>query len=246
MVRRFGLIGFPLSHSFSPAYFSEKFSAAQIQAEYKAYALASLDEFPKLLDTVKPEGLNVTIPYKEKILPYLHALDETATEIGAVNTIRIADQKLTGYNTDAPAFRLTLQKWISKEDTIQGALILGTGGASLAVKYVLRKENIPFLVVSRSKQGDLQYTDIDKNILTQNNLIINTTPLGMAPDTAACPPLPYGDLNENNFLYDLIYNPEKTLFLTEGLRRGSCIQNGREMLLLQAELAWQIWNQPVM
>ncbi|MCE2788608.1 MAG: shikimate dehydrogenase [Saprospiraceae bacterium] len=246
MLRQFGLIGFPLSHSFSPGYFSDKFTAGRIHAEYKAYPLASLDEFPDLLERVKPQGLNVTIPYKEKILGYLHSLDETAAAIGAVNTIRITNNRLTGFNTDAPAFQQTLRIWIGEPQKIRGALVLGSGGASLAVRYALHKEGIPFLVVSRSRKGDLSYSDIDKNILTQNNLIINTTPLGMAPEIAACPPLPYDALDENNFLYDLIYNPEKTLFLTEGLRRGACIKNGKDMLLLQAELAWQIWNQPVM
>ena len=203
MTKQYGLIGYPLEHSFSPDYFNTKFKNGRIDADYKTYPLNNIKEFAALISKLDFSGLNVTIPYKEAILPYL---DE-------------------------------------KSKNIQGALVLGTGGASRAVQYILKKLDIQYSLISRSKKGILRYQDIDKALFSSINLIINTTPLGMSPSIKNKPEIPYEWLNEKYFLYDLIYNPEKTIFLSEGLKMGCKIKNGYDMLILQAEKAWHIWNQ---
>ena len=242
-MKHYGIIGFPLSHSFSPGYFNRKFENESINAEYSAYPLSNISEFKLLIHAKKMDGINVTIPYKEAVIPYLDELDITAQEVGAVNTIKITDSGIKGYNTDVDGFEKSLLSFIGHPEDISGALVLGTGGASKAVQYVLRKLNIPFVIVSRNTPGQLTYQNITSEILEAHPLIINTTPLGMYPNTASKPDIPYSLLNEKYFLYDLVYNPEKTLFLSEGLKHGSLAKNGHDMLILQAEKAWEIWNQ---
>lgn len=242
-MKYFGLIGYPLSHSFSPGYFKNKFATEGIEADYNAFPLERIDDFKVLLQSNDLQGLNVTIPYKEQIIPFLDILDPTAAAIGAVNTIRILNGKSIGYNTDIYGFEMSLLGLISSTSKIKMALVLGSGGASKAVQYVLKKLDIRFRIVSRNSHADFSYPEITKKIMAQCNLIINTTPLGMYPDIYSRPQIPYEFLNENYFLYDLVYNPEKTIFLTEGRAHGSKIKNGHDMLILQAEKSWEIWNQ---
>ncbi len=242
-MKHFGLIGYPLSHSFSHGYFKNKFVTEGVEADYKAFPLERIDDFKVLLQSNDLQGLNVTIPYKEQIIPFLDILDPTAAAIGAVNTIRIFNGKSIGYNTDIYGFEMSLLGLISSTSKIKMALVLGSGGASKAVQYVLKKLDIKFRIVSRNSHPDFSYSEITKEIMAQCNLIINTTPLGMYPDILSRPQIPYEFLNENYFLYDLVYNPEKTIFLTEGRAHGSKIKNGHDMLILQAEKSWEIWNQ---
>jgi len=239
-----GLLGFPLTHSFSKKYFSEKFSHPDLQGwSYDNYELETLEEFG-LLIKLKTDlvGLNVTIPHKEEVMKQLDDVDEEAAEIGAVNTITIDEEGNTkGYNTDGYGFRKTLEPLM--EERKVSALILGTGGAAKAIQYVLRQLNIEFLSVSRSKEkGELTYDDLSREILRKNQLIINTTPLGMHPNIETKPSIPYQHLSEENILFDLTYNPAVTAFLQEGLKRNCVVENGQRMLELQAEKAWEIWN----
>jgi len=241
---QFGLIGYPLSHSFSGAYFSKKFEEESlVNHRYDLFPLSSIIELPDLLAAHKElVGLNVTIPYKEQILPYLDGISETAAEIGAVNTISIRDGKLYGDNTDVYGFEVSLTKLLGNEPC-GGALVFGTGGAAKAVCYILRKKNIPYRLVSRSaEKGDLTYSDIDRETLKKYALLVNTTPLGMYPNIDAAPDLPYEQLTKANKLYDLLYNPEKTLFLKHGIVKGCRTINGLDMLILQAEKSWEIWG----
>ena len=243
MTKQYGLIGYPLEHSFSPDYFNTKFKNERIDADYKTYPLNNIKEFAALISKLNFSGLNVTIPYKEAILPYLDEVDIVAETIGAVNTIAFKNGKTIGYNTDCYGFEKSLLSSIEKSKNIHGALVLGTGGASRAVQYILKKLDIQYSLISRSKKGIIRYQDIDKALFSSINLIINTTPLGMSPSIKNKPEIPYEWLNEKYFLYDLIYNPEKTIFLSEGLKMGCKIKNGHDMLILQAEKAWHIWNQ---
>ena len=243
MTKQYGLIGYPLEHSFSPDYFNTKFKNERIDADYKTYPLNNIKEFAALISKLNFSGLNVTIPYKEAILPYLDEVDIVAKTIGAVNTIAFKNGKTIGYNTDCYGFEKSLLSSIEKSKNIHGALVLGTGGASRAVQYILKKLDIQYSLISRSKKGIIRYQDIDKALFSSINLIINTTPLGMSPSIKNKPEIPYEWLNEKYFLYDLIYNPEKTIFLTEGLKMGCKIKNGHDMLILQAKKAWHIWNQ---
>lgn len=242
----FGLIGFPLSHSFSEKYFTHKFEKENIlNAVYRAHPLASIDEFPALIKA-NPElvGLNVTIPYKEQIIPFLDSLDHTAEKIGAVNTIKINKGKLIGYNTDYFGFKGSLIKFIGPNAMPEKALILGTGGASKAVKFVLKDLNIDFQFVSRktSKQA-ISYEEINQEIIRSSNLIINCTPLGTYPKVNELPALPYAQLTTNHFLFDLVYNPLVTAFMQKGIDAKCWVKNGLEMLHGQAEKAWEIWSQ---
>jgi shikimate dehydrogenase len=245
-MKNFGLIGYPLSHSFSPGYFTKKFETEGVAAQYQAYPIATISDFNDLIQAIEFTGLNVTIPYKQQVIPYLHSLDPTATAVGAVNTIKFHNGKSKGYNTDVFGFEMSLLGLISSPSDIRGALVLGSGGASKAVQYVLSKLNIPFKLISRNSETHLTYSAIDQELMSQTNLIINTTPLGMYPDDQSKPQIPYHWLNKNYFLYDLVYNPEKTIFLTEGMNRGCKTKNGHDMLILQAEKAWEIWNQQEM
>lgn len=246
MEKKFGLIGFTLSHSFSKTYFDEKFYRDGLRDyHYELYTLNDIDELKKIL-TENPElcGLNVTIPYKEQVMKFLSDIDPAAKRIGAVNVIKVQHGKLTGFNTDSDAFRETLEKWFPKPKGSK-ALILGTGGSSKAVKEALTKLKIPFETVSREEdKGDHTYQSIEKdeNVILGANLIINTTPLGMSPNTNSMPPINYDLLTTDHYVYDLIYNPARTLFLQKAEMHGALIKNGLEMLHVQAEKAWAIWN----
>ena len=240
-MRKFGLIGFPLKHSFSPGYFAEKFVKEGIKdTQYDLYPLESIKEVVKLLDG-SMAGINVTIPYKKDVIQYLDELDPISQEIGAVNTIRIRNGKSKGFNTDVYGFEESLKGCFSKGKP-EKALILGNGGATRAVIYVLGKLGIKHQIVSR-KEGFLGYQDLSAEVIAEHKLIINTTPLGMSPKLDTCPDIPYHSLEEDHILFDLVYNPEKTLFLKKGEDRGATIKNGMEMLHLQAEKSWEYWHQ---
>lgn len=239
----YGLIGYPLSHSFSAEFFNKKFKEEKIAEKYCLFPLKTIEEFPKLTKTYPDlKGLNVTIPYKEKIIPYLDTLSEEAHEINAVNVINFEKSgKLKGFNTDIIGFRDSLIPLL--QDNMSSALILGTGGASKAVAYVLKKLEIDFSFVSRNKdKGHLSYNELDKETILNNPIIINTTPLGMWPEIDKCPDIPYEYINPGHLCYDLIYNPEETLFLKKCAKMGAHIKNGLEMLHLQALAAWNIWE----
>ncbi len=242
-VVRFGLIGTPLSHSFSQRYFTEKFRQEGLTFHrYDAFPLASLDELPRLLaETRGLRGLNVTIPYKQSIIPLLHRLDPLAAAVGAVNTIRIDGEELVGFNTDVIGFEQTLVPLLNGAKP--RALVLGSGGASRAVVHVLKSLGIQFLTVSRTPaNGDLTYDMVAPVIAGVCTLIINTTPLGMHPNEASKPDLPYGAIGPDHILIDLVYNPSRTAFLEEGASRGARTANGLDMLYAQAEASWAIWN----
>ncbi len=238
----YGLIGIILNHSFSPAYFKKKFAEQNIDALYEPFPIPYIRELPALLEN-NPDlaGLNVTIPYKEAVIPYLDEIDEVADHIGAVNCIVIKNGWKKGYNTDATAFEQSLNPLLTPHHT--NALILGTGGSSKAVAYVLEQLGIPFQKVSRNKkEGVLTYEELTPELITQYKLIINTTPAGMYPNVDAAPNIPYSAIGENHLLYDLIYNPEETKFLSLGKEKGATIKNGFEMLQLQAEASWELWS----
>jgi len=239
----YGIIGYPLSHSFSPAYFNAKFAKQGIDAHYAPFPLSAISEFKTLLQQhPNLAGLSVTIPYKESIIPYLDELDATAREIGAVNCITIKNGKTKGCNTDVIGFRQSLEP-ILHQNTSTRALILGTGGSSKAVAYALSNNGIPYNKVSRTKtETGLTYGDITPEIIASHKLIVNTTPLGMFPIVDALPPLPYDRIGPDHILFDLIYNPAETLFLRCGRKEGATTKNGSEMLHLQAEASWQIWG----
>ena len=241
-MKQFGLIGYPLSHSFSKGYFAEKFAKENIvDCHYDVFPLEKVEDFVELCNTHKNlVGLNVTIPYKEKIIPFLDELDETAANIGAVNTIKFSNGKKIGYNTDCFGFEMSLKPLLKPHHT--HALILGTGGASKAVEYVLKKLGIDFHYVSRTKSAKaIAYEEVNDLIIQNSTLIINSTPIGMYPNVNDAPDIPYQFITDKHLLYDLIYNPEETQFLKEGKERGAQTKNGLEMLHLQAERSWQIW-----
>lgn len=242
-MRLFGLIGKPLKHSFSQAYFTKKFEAEKItDCRYQNFELGSIAELPALLAQMPQlEGLNVTIPYKKEVIPFLHSANEIVQHTGACNCIRIVDGKLLGHNTDVIGFRHSLQRQL--EPHHRQALVLGTGGSSGAVCFALQSLGIAYRTVSRQPGKDtLSYEAITPDLLQQYTLIINTTPLGMFPDMDKAPELPYEALSSRHLLFDLIYNPETTLFLKKGAASGARTSNGYEMLLLQAEEGWKIWN----
>jgi shikimate dehydrogenase len=246
-VKFIGLIGYPLSHSFSQGYFTDKFKNEGIEGyQYLNFEIENIDRIRDvILNNPDLIGLNVTIPYKESIKPYLHGLSADAEKIGAVNTIvidHLSDEAiLTGHNTDHIGFSKTLELILEKNPS--GAMILGTGGASKAVEYSLNKRNIPHCYISRNPTADAHsYNEIDRELLDAFPVIINTTPLGMYPDIDNKPDIPYDLLNQDNYLIDLIYNPEKTLFLKLGEKAGAKIINGLPMLIAQAEAAWELWH----
>jgi len=249
--RQLGLIGYPLSHSFSKKYFADKFEAEGIpNYHYELYPLEKIEDFPLLLKTVPSlVGINVTIPYKQQVMRYLDDIDEEAAKVGAINTIKIEGGRLKGYNTDIYGFEHTLLELLVSATTPitkLKALILGTGGAAKAVHYVLDKVGIFSQFVSRSpKEGRLTYGTLHSSF-EDYQIIINTTPLGMSPNIHSCPALPYDAINKDYFLYDLVYNPAQTLFLQKGKQQGAATMNGHQMLILQAEKAWSIWTgQPI-
>lgn len=238
----YGLIGKKLGHSFSADFFNQKFKLENTDAEYLNFELKSIIEIEKILsDNPNIKGLNVTIPYKESIISYLDELSASAKAVGAVNTIQFTDGKLIGHNTDVTGFEKSLKPLLKEYH--KKALVLGTGGASKAVVYVLSKLGIPFQLVARNESdNNISYRSITSNIINEHLLIINTTPLGMWPDTDSSPDIPYQILEQKHLLYDLVYNPEETLFLKKGQSRGAHIKNGKEMLELQALAAWKIWG----
>lgn len=246
-MRLFGLIGYPLSHSFSKKYFSEKFEKEGIaDARYELFELPDLSSFSGLIrQQVNLQGLNVTIPHKQAVMPYLDALDESARKVGAVNVIRLQKGRLTGYNSDYFGFKRSLEQWLPADKSTLKALVLGTGGASRAVTAALKDLDMPYQLISRTSGPQLlTYHELkaQPELLGEHRLIINTTPLGTFPDTEAAPPIDYPLLSSRHYLYDLVYNPAKTRFMLSGEEQGAQVKNGMEMLQLQAEKAWEIWN----
>lgn len=246
----YGLLGYPLGHSFSKNYFNDKFAAEGIDAEYINFEIPSITDLKEVLDD-HPElsGLDVTIPYKEQVMPYLDALDPEAEAIGAVNVIKILrgdsvdddDFELIGYNSDVVGFRNSLSPLLTPER--KKALILGTGGAAKAVRQGLISLGVEPVYVSRTaREGILTYDDLTPEVMAEYKVIVNTTPLGMYPKVDACPPIPYEYLTPGHLLYDLIYNPDVTTFMKKGRAHGAEVKNGLEMLLLQAFESWRIWN----
>jgi len=243
---KFGLLGKNISYSFSKKYFTKKFAQLKLEnCTYANFDIPFIEEFPIILNEniAYLKGVNVTIPFKEKVFKYLDEIDADAEKIGAVNTIKILDDyKLKGYNTDVYGFENSLKPLLQSH--VKNALILGTGGASKAVAFVLEKMNITYKFVSRSPKNEysISYDDIDEELMNKHHLIINCTPLGTFPKIELLPDLPYNFITNKHFLYDLIYNPELTAFLQKGEKVGAVIKNGEEMLQLQAEKSWEIWN----
>lgn len=249
-MRTYGLIGYPLEHSFSGRYFTEKFLKEQKEERYLNFELPDLGRLPEVLaDNPGLAGLNVTIPYKEKVIPLLARVDAEAREIGAVNTIRIIRQGklvlLEGFNTDVHGFSRSLVPLLSSFHT--GALVLGSGGASKAVRYALDKLGINWLLVSRNPadSNTLDYGQLTREVMERYPVVVNTTPLGTYPHMETFPPVPYEMLTPRHLLFDLVYNPEETKFLSMGREKGAAVKNGYEMLVLQAERSYQIWNENV-
>lgn len=260
-MKQYGLIGYPLSHSFSKKFFSDKFEKEHIEGcRYDLYPIEKISEFPALLKKhANLCGINVTIPYKQDILKYLDWIDSDAKKIGAVNCIRIRAESpveaafsgelgvkghdfwLEGFNTDLYGFQTSLKSLLT--DKQDHALVLGDGGAAQAIKCALENLGVEYQLVTRKKQDDsILYTELKPHHIKQNLLIVNTTPLGMSPKIDEYPPIPYEELTADHLLYDLVYNPEKTVFLQKGEEHGAMIKNGLEMLILQAEKSWEIWN----
>lgn len=244
-IKRFGLVGKNISYSFSKNYFSEKFERENLRDH--VYQNFDIDTIVLLQNIIKNNsdllGFNVTIPYKEVIIPYLNDISKKAKHIGAVNTVKILkNNKLKGYNTDFYGFKKSLKPLLKSHH--KKALILGTGGASKAVAFALEKLGIIYHFVSRNpaEVGIWSYDDIDEHIFNDHHIIINTTPLGTYPNIKECPPIPYSLFTDRHIAYDLIYNPEETFFLSQAKIKGATIKNGFEMLVLQAEKAWKIWN----
>ena len=242
-MQQFGLIGYPLSHSFSKGYFAGKFQKENItDCQYDIFPLEKIEDFVELCKRHNNlGGLNVTIPYKQAIIPFLDELNEEAKAIGAVNTIKFTNGKKIGYNSDIYGFEMSLKPLLKPHHT--SALILGTGGASKAVEFVLKKLGIQLQYISRVKtESTITYEELNEDIVHRSLLIVNCSPIGMYPNIEAAPLLPYNFITNNHLLFDLIYNPEETQFLKEGRLRGAQTKNGLEMLYLQAERSWQIWN----
>ena len=244
---KYGLIGFPLGHSFSISYFNEKFENEHINAQYINFEIPSIDGLTEILDR-NPElrGLNVTIPYKEQVMKYLDAISPEAEAIGAVNVIRVTHKGdkvyLKGFNSDVIGFTRSIEPLL--EPAQKKALILGTGGASKASHYGLKSLNMQTIFVSRTRHGDgfITYEEVTPELVKEYNVIINCTPVGMYPHADECPKLPYEAMDTHTLLYDLIYNPDETLFLKRGREQGATVKNGLEMLLLQAFASWDFWN----
>ena len=243
---KYGLIGYPLGHSFSIGYHNQRFADEGINAKYYNFEIKDIEQIIEVLGQ-NPElkGLNVTIPYKEKVLPYLDYVSPEARAIGAVNVIRVLHEGskivLRGYNSDVIGFVQSIEPML--ESHHKKALVLGTGGASKAVTYGLKSLGIEPVCVSRyERPGTVQYESITPDVVHEYNVIVNCTPVGMFPKTDACPTLPYDALDEDNILYDLIYKPDETLFMKKGAERGAQVKNGLEMLLLQAFASWEFWQ----
>lgn len=247
-MRRYGLIGLKLGHSFSARYFAEKFQREGLAGEcsYDLYELPKIEcvaDFIRNTDSL--QGFNVTIPYKQQIIPYLDSLSREAQDIGAVNCVKISqDGHTVGYNTDIDGIRFSLDKLLCGQ-RVEAALLMGTGGASKAVQYVLSERGISCSVVSRDRsKGDLVYEDLSQDILASHPLIINSSPVGMYPNVDEAPALPYEYLTPSHYLFDLVYNPTTTKFMECGARYGAQTLSGLDMLYAQAEAAWTIWDRP--
>lgn len=247
-MKKYGIIGYPLGHSFSPEYFNEKFRNEGIDAVYEKYELPVITDLQGILDYT-PElcGFNVTIPYKEKVMSYLDTISDEARTIGAVNVVKVTRKAngtkpyLEGYNSDVEGFIRSIRPLLTEHH--RKALILGTGGASKAVNYGLQKLGLETLLVSRKqKNGTIQYEQITEEIINEYTVIVNCTPCGMSPNFDECVSLPYEKISNKHLLYDLIYNPDETLFLKKGRMQGAKTKNGLEMLLLQAQVGWEIWS----
>lgn len=246
-MKLFGLVGYPLEHSFSKKYFTEKFDKENItDCKFELFSIENINKINAIIN-LNPElrGFSVTIPYKEQIIPFLTDLDISASEIGAVNSVKAIRQnndiQLIGYNTDTFGFTESLKPLLTNFNSC--ALILGTGGAAKAVEYSLKNLKIEYKFVSRSKNTKvLTYSDLTENVISSHKLIINSTPLGMFPKVENCPDIPYNAVTKNHILFDLTYNPEITTFLKKGLEKNATIKNGLEMLHIQAEKSWKIWN----
>lgn len=246
-MKKYGLIGYPLTHSFSKRFFTEKFENEKIDSAYENFEIDTIQKFPEILKN-NPEviGLNVTIPYKEQVIPFLNDLSDSAREVGAVNTIKIIRSELgvqlKGFNTDTWGFENSLIPLLKNHHS--KALILGTGGASKALKYVLKKLGIEFISASieELQENEIRYEEIDEKIMAERLLIINATPLGTYPKTETFPPIPYEFITDKHLLFDLVYNPEVTQFMAKGKANGATVKNGYEMLLGQALKSYEIWN----
>jgi shikimate dehydrogenase len=241
----FGLLGKDISYSFSRGYFTDKFKELKLKKnKYVNFDLQNIEEFEEVIkDRTHLAGINVTIPYKQEVMQFLDKLDKTAKEIGAVNTIKFTKRgNLKGYNSDVVGFENSIKPFLKKHH--KRALILGTGGASKAIAYALKKNKIKYKFVSRNPEGKKQisYNSLSEEVIIKHTVIINSTPLGTSPNIERCPNIPYQFLTKNHLLYDLIYNPEVTTFLSKGKEKGATIKNGYEMLELQAEESWRIWN----
>lgn len=239
---RYGLLGKDISYSFSQAYFTQKFKdAGMFNHSYENFDIPEISQFEAVIDQKNIKGLNVTIPYKEQVIQYLTDIDPKAKKIGAVNTIKFTEQGPKGYNTDVYGFKKSMEPLLKPHHT--KALILGTGGASKAIRFVLEELGIAYSYVSRTKKkNQFTYQELNQEIIESHTLIINSTPLGTYPNINEKPPIPYSHLGKKHFLFDLIYNPEKTAFLAAGHKKGAIICNGLKMLKLQAEKSWEIWN----
>jgi shikimate dehydrogenase len=244
MIKEYGLIGYPLSHSFSQKYFTEKFEEEKIDAVFHAFSIPSIDNLPELLKTYPLlQGFAITIPYKRAVIKFLDNASNAVQEMNACNCVRIKEDKLYGYNTDVTGFEKSFAKHLKPFQT--NALVLGTGGASSAVEFVLEKLNIDYRFVSRTKdeaKNILGYDDLNEAIISKYKIIINCTPLGTYPKVNEAPEIPYHLLTPQHYLFDLVYNPAKTKFLSFGEQHGATVENGYEMLVLQAEENWKIWN----
>ncbi len=246
-MKKYGLLGYPLTHSFSKRYFTEKFEKENIESSYQNFEIDSITKFPEVIKN-NPEiiGLNVTIPYKEQVIPYLDELNDSAREIKAVNTIRVTRTEsgvhLKGFNTDTFGFESTLTPLLKEHH--KKALILGTGGASKALKYVLGKLGIEYVSASieELKENEIRYEDIDEKMMAERLLIINATPLGTYPKVDTFPNIPYQFIGDKHLLFDLVYNPEVTQFMAKGMANGAIAKNGYDMLLGQANKSYEIWN----
>ena len=239
-MRNYGVIGYPIAHTFSPGYFEKRFVNEGItDATYRAFSIQYLTELGDLIEQNNLNGFNVTIPHKQSIVSYLNELDTPAAEMQAVNCVKVVNGRLIGFNTDYIAFKTTLAN-IAKHG--QKALIFGSGGSSLAVKYALHSLGIEYQVISRNPELGVTYQDVDKAMLTEHKILINTTPLGMYPNLDACVKIPYKALTLEHVCYDLVYNPVETLFLKNAREQGAKIKNGLEMLEIQADKSWDIWN----
>lgn len=242
-MKKFGLIGYPLEHSFSKFYFTEKFKKEGIQATYENFSLTNIDNLKTILSQNKVDGFNVTIPYKESIIHLLDDIDSEAKIVGAVNCVKISNNQLIGYNTDIIGFEKSFLPFISAIQTPKKALVFGTGGANKAVVHILKKHQIPFLQVSRNEiLNGITYADIDEKTMQEYSILINTTPVGMYPKIEEVLPIPYHLITDKHFVFDLVYNPEKSKLLSIAENQGAQIKNGLDMLHIQAEEAWKIFR----